>query len=557
MSGLIAQLGSQIREILVGMSASRRIAIVLFVGLVISSVVGLMMWTGQPEYRVLYAGLSQNDAGVVVTRLRSQRIPFEYDEASGVVKVPAGKIHEIRIALAGENLPAGGGLGFEIFDRSSLGVTNFVQKVNFLRALQGELVRTITQLRSVDSARVHIVMPDRSLFAEEKREPSASVVINLSGGGNLPKNQVNSIVHLVASAVEGLDSKNVTVVDTRGNILAGGQDDAESGLLTASQQEFEISIERRLERRVETMLAKVVGPGRAVARINVDLNMRRVERTREMFDPEKQVERSVRRVKESNESGLAASGGVPGVQANVPESERAENTRRAGGRSGRKSSRVSETVNFEIDKTIERIVEPVGKIQRISAAIMIDGTYTGGADGAPRKYQARSQAEIDNFTELVSAALGLDKQRGDTLKVVSVPFKVSPMLAAAGGETSLLGGGQQAFVLDMVKLVMGIVGLALIFIFVVRPLMSWISSLELKSSTGADLLEAGVGGLALPGGTPVRAIGAGYEEPVAKTPEEVEMEKNRQVYEEVYDYVTDNPDGTADLLRNWVKDSRV
>ncbi len=557
MSNLMSQLGSQIREILVGMSASRRIAIVLFVGVVISSLVGLMMWTGQPEYRVLYTGLSQNDAGAVVTRLREQRIPYQYDEAGGVVKVPAGKIHETRLALAGENLPSGGGLGFEIFDRSSLGVTNFVQKINFLRALQGELARTITQLRRVESARIHIVMPDRSLFAEERREPSASVVINLSGGGNLPKGQVNSIVHLVARAVEGLDSKNVTVVDTRGNILAGGQDDAESGLLTASQQDFEASLERRLERRVETMLAKVVGPGRAVARIDVGLNMRRVERTREIFDPEKQVERSVRRVKESNESGLSASGGVPGVQANVPESERAGNTRRAGGRDGRKSSRVSETVNFEIDKTIERIVEPMGEIQRISAAVMVDGTYTGGADGTPRKFQARSQAEIDNFTQLVSAALGLNIKRGDTVKIVSVPFKASSTLAGDRGEAPLLGGGQQAFVLDMVKLVMGLVGLALIFIFVVRPLMSWISSLELKPSTGSDLLEAGEGGLALPGRMPVRAIGAGYEEPIPKTPEEIEMEKNRQVYEEVYDYVTDNPDGAADLLRNWVKDSRV
>lgn len=552
MSELLSQLGSQVREILVGMSASRRIAVVLFVGVVISSLVGLMMWTGQPEYRVLYAGLSQTDAGVVVTRLREQRIPFQYDEAGGVVKVPAGKIHETRMALAEENLPAGGGLGFEIFDRSSLGVTNFVQKVNFLRALQGELARTISQLRTVESARVHIVMPDKSLFAGDKREPSASVVINLAGGGILPKRQVNSIVHLVARAVEGLDAKNVTIVDTQGNILAGGQDDADSGLLTASQQEFETSLERRLERRIETMLAKVVGSGRAVARVDLDLNMRRVERTREVFDPEKQVERSVRRVKESNESGLSSSGGVPGVQSNVPESERAENTPNAGGRDGRKSSRVSETVNFEIDKTIERTVEPVGEIQRISAAVMVDGTYTGEA--ASRKFQPRSQAEIDNFTQLVSAAIGLKKQRGDTVKIVSVPFSVAAR--PTGGDEETLMGNQQAFVLDMVKLVMGIIGLALIFVFIVRPLMSWISSLELKSSSGSNLLGGGEENLMLPGAVPMRAIGE-YEDQVSKSPEEMEMEKNRQVYEEVYDYVSDNPDKTADLLRNWVKDSRV
>lgn len=554
MSNLIAQLGDQIREIFVGISASRRIAIVMFVGVVISSLVGLMMWTGQPEYRVLYKGLSQSDAGAVVTRLREQRIPFEYDEAGGVVKVPAGKIHEVRLALAGENLPSGGGVGFEIFDRSSLGVTNFVQKINFLRALQGELARTISQLRTVNSARVHIVMPDKSLFSEGKREPSASIVVDLAGKGNLPKSRVNSIVHLVASAVEGLNPKNVTVVDTRGNILAGGQqEDSETGFLaTSSIQEFEASLERRLERRIETMLATVVGQGRVVARVDVDLNMRRVERTREFFDPEKQVERSVRRVKESNESGLSSAGGVPGVQSNVPESERAENIRGSGGRNGRKSSKVSETINFEIDKTIERIIEPVGEVIHISAAVMVDGIYTEGADGGPRKFQARSQTDIDNFTQLVSAAIGLKKSRGDTVKIISVQFQSAPRPM---GEESFVGG-QQAFVLDIAKLVMGIIGLALIFIFVVRPLMSWISSLELKPSSGVDLLQEGDVGLALPGSMPMRAIGS-IEDMVQKTPEEMTMEKNRQIYEEVNDYVTGNPDKTADLLRNWVKDSRV
>jgi flagellar M-ring protein FliF len=551
MSNLMAQLGIQLREIMAGMPASRRVAIGLFVGVVISSLVGLMMWTGQPELRVLYTGLSQSDAGAVVTRLREQRIPFEYDEAGGVVRVPANKIHETRLAMAEENLPSGGGLGFEIFDRSSLGVTNFVQKVNFLRALQGELARTISQLRTVESARVHIVMPDRSLFAEEKREPSASVVVNMAGGSNLPKSQVNSIVHLVASGVEGLDSKNVTVVDTQGNILAGGQD-TDSDLLNSSKQEFEVSLERRLERRVETMLANVVGPGRAVARVDVELNMRRVERTREVFDPDKQVERSVRRIKESNESGLSGSGRVPGVSANVPDSEKGDNPAGGGKKDGRKSSRVSETVNFEIDKTIERIVEPVGQVRRISAAVMVDGTYTGGSEGAERKFQARSQAELENFTQLVSAALGLKKDRGDTIKIVSVPFQASPK--AAGEESMPVA--QQAFVMDMAKIVMGIIGLAFIFIFVVRPLMNWISSMELKPAAGSNMLPGAQENLALPGNVPVRALNA-LEETLERTPEEQEMEATRQVYEEVYEYVTENPDKTADLIRNWVRDSRV
>ncbi|MFC1491526.1 flagellar basal-body MS-ring/collar protein FliF, partial [Nitrospinota bacterium] len=523
----LIQLAAQFWEIIANMSAARRIAVLMFMGVVISSLVGLMMWSARPDYQVLFSGLSQDDANTVVTRLREQRIPFLLESNGTVIKVPGTMIHETRLSLAEESLPMGGGLGFEIFDRSSLGVTDFVQKVNFLRALQGELARTIIQLRTVSSARVHIVMPDRSLFAEERREPSASVVVGLSSGGTLPKTQVNSIVHLVASAVEGLDAKNITVVDTRGNIMAGGEGDAEAGLLSATQLEFEVALERRMERRIESMLAKVVGAGKAVARVDLNLNMQRVERTRETFDPEKQVERSVRNVKESSQSGAGAAGGVPGVQSNVPASERSENVQQGAGAAGQKSSRTSSTINYEIDKTIERIVEPVGEIRRISAAVMVDGTYTG----TPPQFQARTQAEIGNFTQLVSAAVGLNAQRGDTVRVVSVPFQAP----APPEEVGIVPVSQQAFVVDMIQYVVGIIALVLIFFFVVRPILNWISSMELRAAAPTEGLPAGMEGMVLPGGMP----GAGLLEeaaPPPKTAEEIENEEAGKIYEQVYEY---------------------
>ncbi len=548
--GYLVQLAGQFWEIIVNMSGARRVAVLMFMGIVVSSLVGLMMWSARPDYQVLYSGLSQDDAGSVIARLRERRTPFIIDANGTVIKVPGTQIHETRLALAEDNLPTGGGVGFEIFDRSSLGVTDFVQKVNFLRALQGELARTIIQLQAVTSARVHIVMPDRSLFAEEKRDPTASIVVGLAGGG-LGKAQVNSIVHLVASAVEGLDSKNVTVVDTRGNIMAGGEGDEEFGLLSATQLEFESTLERRMERRIESMLAKVVGAGKAVARVNLDLNMQRVERTRETFDPEKQIERSIRRVKESSQSGGAVSGGVPGVQANVPESERGENVAEGGAAAGRKSSRTSETINFEIDKTVERIIEPVGEIRRISAAIMVDGTYTGGQAGAPPQFQARTQAEIDSFTQLVSAAIGLNNQRGDTIRVVSVPFQApAPPEAAAFVPVS-----QQAFVTDLIQYIVGIIALVLIFLFVVRPILSWISSMELRAAPGPDALGAGMEGLALPEGMPGAGLLEEPEAPKVKTAEEIELEEAGKVYDQVYDFVDKNPESTADLIRSWVRES--
>jgi len=560
MMGYLVGLAQQFFEIMASMSAARRIAILLFMGLVISSLVGLMIWSSRPEYQVLFSGLVQDDATVVIAKLRERQIPYIIDGGGSVIKVPSGVVHEMRLSLAEENVPAGGGLGFEIFDRSSLGVTDFVQKVNFLRALQGELARTISKLRTVSSARIHIVMPDRSLFAEGKREPSASVVVGLAGVSSLPKGQVNSIVHLVASAVEGLDSKNVTVVDSRGNTLAGGQGDEESDLISATQQEFEANLERRMERKIESMLAKVVGLGKAVARVDLDLNLKRVERTREVYDPEKQIERSIRRVKESNQTGAGGGGGggVPGVQANVPESERNKNAGGAGS-SSRKSSRVSETINYEIDKTIERVVEPVGEIRRISAAVMVDGTYSGAGGGAAPKFQARTQAEIDSFTELVSGALGLNTKRGDTVKIVSVPFKQPAAPAEADG---IVPAGQQAFILDIVKYAIGIVALFLIFLFVLRPILKWISSMELRVAPVGEL-PAGFDGQALPEGMPpnmARRLAAGMAmepEVIAqpKTDEELKMEESAKIHEQVYEFVTNSPEKSADLLRSWVRES--
>ncbi|MEK6709445.1 MAG: flagellar basal-body MS-ring/collar protein FliF [Nitrospinota bacterium] len=547
MGSALGRLLSQFQDLVADMPASRRAAVLIFLGLIISSMIALMMWARQPDFQVLYSGLSQPDSASVVARLRDKRVPFKLEAGGAAILVPAGEVHEARLALAEEGIPSGGGVGFEIFDRSTLGVTDFVQRVNYQRALQGELARTIGQIRGVESARVHIVMPDRSLFAEQQRKPSASVVMKLAGGAVLPPNQVKAVVHLVASSVEGLDSRNVTVVDARGNILAGGRPEAEEQFLTASQMEFKAQMERRLEDRVESMLVKVVGPGRAVARVDVELNMRRVERTRELFDPEKQVVRSERRSKESSESGQAGAGGVPGVQSNVPASEQAAAGRlqQAGQLSQQKNTRVNETVNYEIDKTVERVVEPMGDLRRVSVAVMVDGTYTQPAGGGQPQFQPRGQAEIANFTQLVSAAIGFNQQRGDTIRVMSVPFQV-PSAEAGEGATA-----QQAFVLTLAKYVMGVVALALIFLFVIRPLLAWVAALELRARPGREGLAAGPEGM-LPAGVMAQLQAAAPE--AVKTAQQLEIEEARVIYEEVYNFVSESPDRTADLLRGWIKE---
>jgi len=548
MGPMLARLASQFRDVIADMPASRRTAVLIFMGLIISSMTALMMWARQPEFQVLFAGLSQADSASIVTRLREKKVPYELQSGGAAVLVPSEHVHEARLALAEEGIPSGGGIGFEIFDRSTLGVTDFVQRVNYQRALQGELARTIGQIRGVESARVHIVMPDRSLFAEQQRKPSASVIVKLAGGAVLPAGQVKAIVHLVASAVEGMESKSVTVVDARGNILAGGRPEAEDQQLTATQMEFKTQLERRLEGRVESMLAKVVGSGRAVARVDVDLNMRRVERTRELYDPEKQVVRSERRIKEASESGQAAAGGVPGVQSNVTASEQASPASQgAGGRSTQKSNRVTETVNYEIDKTIERVVEPTGDVRRVSVAVMVDGTYTTPAGGGAPQFQPRGQAELTNFTQLVSAAIGINQQRGDTVQVVSVPFQPAVPEGADLGVSA-----QQEFILTLVKYVLGVIALALIFFFVIRPLLAWVAALELRARPAREGLAAGHEGMVLPGG--MMAALQGPQPEAEKTPQQLEIEEGRRIYEEVYSFVSENPEKTADILRGWVKE---
>lgn len=549
MGNLLGNLAEQFKALLAGMSASRRVAVLIFVGLLLSSLVALVVWSGKPDYQVLYTGLSQKDAGVIVSKLREQNIPFE-QVGAGAIRVPSSRVHELRLTFAEGGLPTGGTLGFEIFDRSSLGITDFVQRVNFLRALQGELVRTISQIQAVESARVHIVIPERSLFADEKRRATASVALSLRAAGGLSKSQVKGIAHLVASAVDGLESKNVTIVDSRGNILAGGRGEDELGSLSTTQLEVKAGIERRLERRIESMLARIVGPGKVVARVDVELDMRRVERTREIFDPEKQVARSERRVKEKSESGRSAAGGVPGVQANVTASEQNAPSSGTGPGSRQKSSRTTETINFEIDKTVERIIEPVGRVKRISAAVIVDGTYTAAAGGGASQFQTRTPKEITDFTNLVTAAIGLNIKRGDTIQMISVPFKSEIPAAEPAGLES-------AFVLPIAKVFLGVAALVLIFAFVIRPLLSWVSTLQIEAAP--ELAEGAVpmlgpGGVPLPEGMSHAEMLEAAAAPAPPTPEEIEAEQTRKLYEQVYEFVANDPGAASEVIRGWTRE---
>ena len=296
---------------------------VLLASVAISTLLGivlLVVWTNKINYQPLYFNLSPEDAGVVVEELKDQKIPYRLSANGKTVMVSSGKIYDLRLDLASRGIPSGGGVGFEIFDKTDLGTTEFVQKLNYQRALQGELARTINQFAEVEHSRVHITLPEKALFLEDEQKPTASVVVKLRHKGALQENQVQGIVHLVAGSVERLEPENVTVVDVNGSVLSAGvSEGSQLAGLTSSQQEFQRAVEEDLEKRVQTMLERVVGKGKAIVRVAASLDLTQQEKTEEIFDPDSAVVRSEQRAEEKSKGSNPVAMGIPGVESNLPE----------------------------------------------------------------------------------------------------------------------------------------------------------------------------------------------------------------------------------------------
>lgn len=380
------------------------------------------------EFRTLYRGLEDAEAAQVVEALTAERIEYRLAEGGTAVEVPVNRVHEARMRVASRGLPSGNAPGFEIFDQGSFGVTDFVQKVNYHRALQGELARSIEQVEGVEKARVQLALPERkALLRKDERKASASVVLKLRSGQDLETAQIRGIVHLVASSVENLDPARVTLVDNRGRLLAP-QSEMETGpggapnMLSAAR-----SLERDLEAQVVSILERTVGMGRVVAKVNAQVDWTQTEKTEEIFDPNSQIERSTQRETESS-SDSSKEGGVVGIVANSPEAEPPASA--TGSESS--SSRTSETVNFELSKTVSRHVLPTGRIERLSVAVLLDGKPVVGAPGGEPAEEAEGTAEpafapwsaeeIAEFEQLAKRAVGFKADRGDEISVINAPF---------------------------------------------------------------------------------------------------------------------------------------
>lgn len=496
-----------------------------------------IVWFGsRPAFQVLYTNLPEQEAGRVVEQLTKMNVPYELAAGGTTIRVPGDKVYNVRLELATQGIPKGEGVGFEVFDETSLtGMTDFMQRMNLQRALQGELARSIESISAVRRARVHLVMPKRSMFLTEDVQPSASVVVELSQP--LSPSQIQGIVHLIASAVEGLSENNVTLLDHKGALIAGGKKSTEDGSLAPDEgMALQRQVEKNLEERVQSMLDRLLGPDRAITRVTAELDMSRVERREEKFDPEGQVPRSEQFVVESSKGRFGPSG-VPGVQPNDPNAETA-----AGASASAQSRDVErETVNYEISKTVNRVIVPVGTIKRLSVAVLVDGTYASDQESGQPVYKARTEEEMQQLQGVIERAVGFDKKRGDDIQVTNAPFE--PLVIPSDEPSPW---EQREFYLELAKFL----GLALIILllvlFVLRPLVKKILAPEKKvdragglTSTVADLeaqlLAEGVG--SIPAEQPQRL----------KIPDRT-LQLSQQM-------ISDHADEAREILRFWLSDS--
>jgi flagellar M-ring protein FliF len=457
----------------------------------------LIMRASTPQMAPLYTGLSFEDSSAIVDELQKQNIPNEIRGDGDTILVPRDQITSIRMQLAENGLPTKGQVGYEIFDQqNTLGATSFVQNINNVRALEGELARTISSLARIKSTREHLVLPERALFSRDKKDPTASIVVSVRG--QLSNEEIRAIQHLVASAVEGLTPNRVTIADDTGNLLAAGAGDgSDATVLAGEADERKTGVENRLRTSIEALLANIVGDGRARVQVSADLDMTRVTKTAQTFDPNGQVVRSTQTESVANNSSdNSNNNGQVSASTQLPGANNTASSAVAG--TSEQGSTDKETTNYEISNVSQTEMTDPGAIKRLSVAVLVDGTYTTDAQGNS-KYTPRDQAMLDQIKSLVQSAVGFDDKRGDQITVANLQFAQGPTPTVQGTP----GPGLFDFTRDDLingaeMLVTLIIALALVF-FVMRPLLKRVLSPETQPLALPVSAEVGVPAPAVPG----------------------------------------------------------
>lgn len=511
--------------------------------LVLGSAVLLVMairWSQKPDYSTLFSDLDAADAAAIVEHLKAKKIAYEISADGKTIRVsPSNLVHELRLSLASVGLPRQGSFGFELLDNNNIGASAFVEKIKFQRALQGELEKTIKAIDGVIAARVHIVKPERSIFRETQR-PSASVYLKLRPGLSLSHEQVTGIRNLVSGSVEGLDPKNVTIVDSNGNLLTAHEDDPERSLIDTKTK-----LENHYTRQVEELLSRVLGPGRVVARVAVELDNTEAWHEEEIYDPNMVAVRSERALNLGS-SFQSGRGGVPGVVSNMPEPPNLVTPE------SKEEENKNEVIkNFEVSKSVIRSQKPRGSLKRVSVAVVVDGEYVqrqlpGGE--TVTEFKPLPAERLAQLEEIVKRAIGFNPARGDSVTIESVPFYTPDPAILKELESNQMF----AMVLEGVKAVSPIVMVVLLFLVVLRPLIKHVTA---KSEPEVDVSRL------LPSGLEELERELSQERKVtAQLPEletSVDIEQLEQLLNENTQLVLENPNQAALLIRYWLNEGRL
>lgn len=510
----------QLKNLYRAMPPAKRWTAITVGAVTLAVMIGLVVWSQRPAFQVLFSGLSTEDAGKIVEKLKASKIPFQLESGGATILVPAERVYETRLQMAGEGLLQGGTVGFEIFDTPKLGMTDFVQKLNYQRAIQGELSRTIQSMASVEKARVHIVIPKKSVFAEQDESPSASVVLKLRPGKGLANGQVAAIAQLVSSSVPGLSADRVAVIDGAGALLSkprGSSDDASSAASVSLQRSIEVS----LEERARNILEKTVGAGRVVVRVAADVEQKKVESTEEKYDPDSVVVRSEQRAQEKSTGTSGSPQGVPGTPSNVPNAHGAPaSTAVVASGATTNSSRNNETINYEVSRTLSKTSLPVVDIKRMTVAVLVDGAYKVAKDAKGQEtstYVARTAEELANYEKLVKNAVGFSPPRGDAFEIVSAPFQAEEGAGAPGSQAKTLPAIPPTY-LTVAKYVASVLLLLVLALFVLRPLIAWFTAPAPAPPSDEyypmSLPSGKEGGREIGAGTPRAALSQGAQEDI-------------------------------------------
>lgn len=524
-------------DFLKGIGAARFGAMIAVTAALVGFFAFVIMRVTTPQMTTLFTDLSVEDSSGIIKDLERQGIQFEIRNEGSIIMVPKDKVTRLRMKLAEGGLPKGGGVGYEVFDKSdALGTTSFVQNINHLRALEGELARTIRAIDRIQAARVHLVLPERPLFSREAPEPSASIVVRVRGA--LEAQQIRAIRHLVASAVNGLKPQRVSIVDESGQLLADG---AATDADQAVGDERRTAFEKRMRKQVEDIVSSVVGSGRARVQLSADFDFNKVTQTSDKFDPEGRVLRSTQTREESsmtadNNGQVTVNNELPGQQQN------------SGVAAKDQSKKTEETNNYEISRTTKTEVTEAGRVNRISVAVLVDGIYTKN-DKGELAYTDRSKEQLDRIAALVRSAIGFDQKRGDQVEVVNLRFADAPSTAPIAEPSGFLGMLQftKDDVMYFVELgVMMLLGLVVLFM-VIRPLVKRI----LASDEVAAAISGVLTGPAAEEPTPAQPLlpsGAASAIDVAT----IQGQVHAQSVHRVGELAERNPNETVAIIRQWL-----